>query len=64
MQSILQNRYTKLGLLTLGLAGIFLLLIALVFSLLGFSLPLYLQAVLCLLGAGYLVYRFFADRIY
>lgn len=57
------NRYFKLALLTLVISAGFLLIINLVFMALDWSLPFGMQLVLCVLAAGYLVYRFFEQSI-
>ncbi|HET8690350.1 MAG TPA: hypothetical protein VFL81_02850 [Candidatus Saccharimonadales bacterium] len=61
----LNNRYLQLSILTVGLAVVIYLLIWLVFSLIGLSdFPKGLQLAVAVLGAGLLVYKFFADRIF
>lgn len=64
MQQFFASRFFKLVILTVVIAGAILLLINLVFLALGWQLPIGLQIVLTLLAAGYLVYRFFAGRMY
>lgn len=65
MQSFFSNRYTQLALLTLGIGSLFFLILWLVFTLLGFhDAPLGLVAIASYLGAGVLVSKFFAGRIF
>ena len=61
MQDFFGNRYVKSAILTVVIAAAFLLIVNLVFMALGWTLPLGMQIILCLLAAGYLVYRFFID---
>lgn len=65
MQAFLSNRYVQLALLTLGLGSLFFLIIWLIFTLIGLDdAPMSLVAVASYLGAGALVAKFFADRIF
>lgn len=65
MQAFLSNRYVQLALLTLGLGSLFFLVIWLIFTLIGLNdAPMGLVAVGAYLGAGALVAKFFADRIF
>lgn len=61
----LSNRYVQLGLLTLGLGLLFWAVFWLVLGALGLSdFPVMLQVSVAFLGAGLLVYKFFANRIF
>lgn len=65
MQQFFQNRYTQLTLLTLGLGSLFFLILWLIFTLIGIpDVPLSLLAAAAFLGAGVLVAKFFANRIF
>lgn len=65
MQQFLNNRYVRLTGLTLGLGALFFALIWLVTTTLGLKdFPVPLEAVLALLGAGVLVYKFLSQRIF
>ena len=65
MQSFFSNRYTQLALLTLGLGTLIFLVLWLIFSLIGLTdVPLGIVAVASYLGAGVLVARVFAGRIF
>lgn len=60
----LNNRYTQLALLTLGLGLLFWAIFWLVLTAVGLGdFPVFLQLAVAFLGAGLLVYRFFASRI-
>lgn len=60
-----QNRYVQLGLLTLGLGLLFWALFWLILAALGLQdFPVVLQATAAFLGAGVLVAKFFASRIF
>lgn len=62
---IFNNRYVQLGLLTLGLGLLFWAIIWLVLRALGLQeFPTVLQVSVSFLGAGLLVYKFFAGRIF
>lgn len=58
------NRYTKLALLTLAIATLIYILVWVVGYFTGVKLPGGLTTTLSLLGAGYLVYTFFASHVY
>ena len=59
------NRYVQLGLLTLGLGFLFWVIIWLILRALGLQdFPAVLQVSVSFLGAGLLVYKFFAGRIF
>ena len=61
----LNNRYVQLGLLTLGLGLLFWAIFWLILRALGLSdFPTMLQVSVAFLGAGLLVYKFFANRIF
>lgn len=65
MHAFFSNRYVQLALLTLGLGTLFFLIIWLIFSLIGLNdAPMSLVAVASYLGAGVLVAKFFAGRIF
>lgn len=58
------NRYVRLSLLTLLLAALIYTIIFIVFSLIGLGdFPQFLRITISVLGAGLLVYKFFAQRI-
>lgn len=62
---IWQNRYFQLGLLTVGLAVVFYLLCLFLFPLLHLGdFPKELLGMFSVLGAGLVVYKFFAGRIF
>lgn len=64
MHEFLTNRYVRLGLLTLLLAALIYTIIFIVFSLIGLGdFPQFLRIMISVLGAGLLVYKFFAQRI-
>lgn len=64
MQQFFRSRYAQIVGLTLGLALTFYLVIWLVMSLVGLAdFPQAIQVILALLGAGLVVYKFFAGRI-
>lgn len=64
MNEFLSNRYVRLGLLTLLLATLIYTIIFIVFSLIGLKdFPQFLRITISVLGAGLLVYKFFAGRI-
>jgi hypothetical protein len=64
MQQFFNNRYVQLAGLTLGLAVLFFLVILVVASAVGLrDFPVGLELVLAVLGAGIIVYKFFARRI-
>ena len=58
------NRYVKLSILTLAIAVVIYIVIWLVGYVTGAYLPSGLAIMLSLLGAGYVVYQFFAQHIY
>lgn len=58
-----QNRYVQLFILWLVIAIVFYILIFLLFMALGFAIPTGLQVMVSALGAGYVVYQFFSQRI-
>lgn len=58
------NRYVKLSILTLAIAVVIYIVIWLVGYVTGVYLPSGLAIMLSLLGAGYVVYQFFAQHIY
>jgi len=60
----MNNRYVQLGALTLGLAILFWLILFLVFGLLHVNLPIGLEILLAVLGAGLIVYKFFSQRVF
>ena len=61
----LNNRYVQLGLLTLGLGLLFWAIFWLILRALGLGdFPMMLQVSVAFLGAGLLVYKFFANRIF
>ena len=60
----MNNRYVQLGALTLGLAILFWLILFLVFGLLHVNLPIGLEVLLAVLGAGLIVYKFFSQRVF
>lgn len=62
-EGMLQNRYVKLTLLTIGLAAIFYIVLYLLFMMLGLNLPAGLQLMVAVLAAGYIVYQYFSQRI-
>jgi hypothetical protein len=65
MQQFFSNRYVQLAALTLGLGLLFFLILWLVFTLIGINdAPLGLTALASFLGAGVLVAKFFAGRVF
>lgn len=65
MQQFLNNRYVRLSLLTLGLGTLFYLIIWLIVGLLGMNdFPHAFIFLLSGLGAGLLVYKVFASRVF
>ena len=65
MQQFFNNRYVQLAGLTLGLAILFFLVIWVVTSTIGLKdFPVGLEITLAVLGAGIIVYKFFARRIF
>jgi hypothetical protein len=61
----LNNRYVQLGLLTLGLGLLFWVIFWLVLGALGLhDFPVMLQLMAAFLGAGLIVAKFFAGRIF
>lgn len=64
MQQFFNNRYVQITALTISLAIVFFLVLWLTFNLVGLGdFPIALELVLAVLGAGVLVYKFFASRI-
>lgn len=64
MNEFLSNRYVRLGLLTLLVAALIYTLLFILFKFVGLdSFPQFLRITISLLGAGLLVYKFFAQRI-
>ena len=64
MQQFFNNRYVRLGGLTLGLSVLFYVVVWLFCEVVGLSdFPTFLQVSLSVLGAGVLVYRIFSRRI-
>lgn len=62
---IFQNRYVQIGLLTLGLGLLLWALFWLVLRLLGLEdFPAIIQVAVAFLGAGLLVAKFFARRLF
>lgn len=65
MQQFFNNRYVQLAGLTLGLGALFFGVIWLFCLTVGLQdFPVFLQAILAMLGAGIVVYKFFAQRIF
>lgn len=65
MQQFFSNRYTQLALLALGLGTLFFFVFWLVFSLIGIKdAPLGLLATASYLGAGVVVAKFLAGRVF
>lgn len=65
MQQLFSNRYVQLAVLTLGLGLLFFLVLWLIFTLIGFKdAPLGMVALASFLGAGVLVAKVFASRIF
>jgi|GEM_PF-3734135 len=66
IQSFLENRYTKLSALTLGLALIFFILMKIIFFVVGFdkiSQENQLMMFISLLGSGLLVSTYLAQKV-
>lgn len=62
---LFNNRYVQLGLLTLGLGLLFWAVFWLVLRVLGLQdFPVMLQITVAFLGAGLLVYKFLAGRVF
>ena len=62
---LFNNRYVQLGLLTLGLGLLFWAVFWLVLGALGLrDFPVMLQVSVAFLGAGLLVYKFLAGRVF
>ncbi|HEX8389892.1 MAG TPA: hypothetical protein VF597_00535 [Candidatus Saccharimonadales bacterium] len=62
---LFENRYVRLTLLTLAIGLLFWAIIWLVLTLVGINdFPTSIQLTLAFLGAGLLVYKFFAGRIF
>lgn len=59
----LDNRYLKLTAVTLLVATLIYLFLLIIFSALNIEFPGFYQAIVSLLGAGYLVYSFLAPHI-
>ena len=65
MQQFLNNRYTKLAGLTIGLSILLYLVIWVFFKIIKLDdFPVFLQAILAVLGAGTVVYKFLFQRIF
>ena len=65
MQQLFNNKYVRLGSLTLGIGLLFWAVIWLFCMMVGLKdFPVALQAVLAFLGAGVLVYKFLAQRVF
>lgn len=63
--NLLNNRITQLTLLTLGLGLLFWAIFWLVLRSIGLGdFPVFLQLSVAFLGAGLIVYKFFAGRIF
>ncbi len=65
MQQFINNRYVRLSGLTEGIAAIFfgiIWLVALLFNMQDF--PVGLEILLAVLGAGIVVYKIFASRVF
>lgn len=61
----LENRYVQLALLTLGLGLLFWAMFWLVLRLIGITdFPVFLQLAAAFLGAGVLVAKYFAGRVF
>lgn len=64
MNDFFSNKYTRLAMLTLGLAVLFYLVIWMIMSIVGVDfLPPFLHFMISILGAGILVAKYFAFRI-
>ena len=64
MEQFFNNRYVQLAGLTLGLSALFFGVIWLIVTTIGhIDFPVPLEAVLAVLGAGAVVYKFFAQRV-
>lgn len=65
MQQLFNNRYVQLAGLTLGLAALFFAIIWLVATTLGLKdFPVEVELLLAVLGAGIIVYKFFASKVF
>ncbi len=65
MQQLFNNRYVRLAGLTAGIAALLFVVIWLFCQMTGLSdFPIGLQAVLALLAAGVLVYKFLSQRVF
>lgn len=65
MQQFINNRYVRLSGLTVGIAALFfgiIWLVALLFNMQDF--PVGLEILLAVLGAGIVVYKIFASRVF
>lgn len=64
MQGLLSNYYVKLTVLTVILALLFYIIISLFVNAVGIdNFPQFLRFMISTLGAGLLVYKFFAGRV-
>lgn len=63
MNEFFTNRYVRLSMLTIGIAVLIYMLLYLIFMLLELALPNALQIMVSVLAAGYLVYKYFSQRI-
>lgn len=65
MQQFFNNRYVQLAGLTLGIWALFFAVIWIFCLTVGLQdFPVFLQAILALLGAGVVVYKFLSQRIF
>jgi len=60
---LLNNRYVQLTLLWLGIATVIYIVLFLIFMSLNIDFPVELQVLLSALSSGYLVYKYFSQRI-
>jgi hypothetical protein len=59
----LNNRYVQLSMLTLFIAILLLLLEYVIFMALHIDFPMVMRLMLAVLASGYLVYKFFSQRV-
>jgi hypothetical protein len=65
MQQFFNNKYVQLAGLTIGIGLLFFVILWLAASLFGMNeFPIALEALLALLAAGAVVYKFFSQRIF
>lgn len=65
MQQLFNNRYTRLALLTAGLSALFFAILWLIAQIIGLKdFPVELEILVSVLGAGVVVYKFFAFRMF